>query len=331
MTEGLEAQVAGFRREFFSSAPDVRLHTSGSTGRPKEIRVPKSRMLASARRTGTFFDFNAGETSLLCMPLRYIAGRMVCVRAWLYDMPLVCVQPSLHPLATLTCAPSVAAMTPAQVYETLRVPHEASLLRQVRVLLVGGGHVSKALEESLRSVPGAWSTYGMTETVSHIALRRLATPAAASYTLLPGVSVALDVRGCLTIDDTCLGIKGLATNDVAELLADGSFRILGRADNTVCSGGLKWQLEDLENRLAESPLPVQFTAVPDDRLGEAIVLLVEGDAASHEAASLPPLLSALPQKAKPRHIFYVTRLPQTETGKPAREEARCLAQTLLKS
>ena len=345
-----EQRINEFRRIWFNESPTLSIRTSGSTGTPKTITVKKAQMAASARRTCRTLGVQRGDTTLLCMPVDYIAGRMVCVRAWECGLRLIAVKPTLHPLATLETAPSFCAMTPAQVYETLRVPHEANLLRAVRVLLIGGGSVPPSLAEALKDFTGAWSTYGMTETLSHIALRPLGTQeyrkngATDRYLPLPDVTVRPDERGCLVVTDPMTGVQDLVTNDLAEVFPDRSFRILGRVDNTIVSGGLKWQTEELERLLANLPVPFRITAVPDKRLGEAIVLLYTDNGiedhseTEHSKHSPTPSFTEvirktcqqkLPKHAIPRHIFRVADLPQTLTGKPDRAALRRLATSLL--
>ena len=323
-----ERQIAEFSTQWHDATPTLVLHTSGSTGRPKPIRVSKSAMRASAVRTCQALSLPRGITSLLCMPMAYVAGRMVCVRAWEWDMRLIVVPPSLHPFATLDEVPYFAAMTPMQVYETLRVPDEAARLMQVSVLLIGGGALSPSITTALAHHPGAYSTYGMTETLSHIALRHVSQN---TYRPLAGVTLQRDDRGCLIVSDTHTGVANLVTNDLVDIQADGRFRILGRADNTICSGALKWQIEDLETRLSDLPVPIQVTAVPDTRLGEAIVLLYVSASDTADDASL--LLEAcrlrLPRHALPRHLVPVAELPQTPTGKPDRPRARTIARAYL--
>ena len=158
------------------------VHTSGSTGTPKPLWVEKSRMVASARITCSFLGLRHGDTALLCMPLDFIAGKMMVVRSIVGKLRLLSVQPSSHPLATLTEAPVFAAMVPLQVWNSLQVPEERDLLRQIHHLIIGGGAIDQSLEEELRHFPHAvWSTYGMTETLSHIALRRLSGKEASEW------------------------------------------------------------------------------------------------------------------------------------------------------
>lgn len=321
-----QGEMSAFVARWRDKSPTLTLHTSGSTGRPRPFVAEKARMQASARATVEALGLPVGCTALLAMPLRFVAGQMVMVRALTADLRLVGVAPSSHPYATLHEAPYFAALTPMQVYESLRNAHERSLLRRTRCLIVGGGAVSPALEAELRRFPHAvWSTYGMTETLSHVALRRLnGSSASSAYQPLPGVRVSLSAQGTLVIDAPAICKAPVATNDLAELLPDGRFRILGRRDNVICSGGLKLQIEEMEQKLAALPVKCQVTCVPDARLGEAVALLYVSDCDLTEtlAAQCRQLLSPY---EKPRHYLRLPALPLTETGKPARAEARKIA------
>lgn len=321
-------EVRRFATTFCDHSPTLTLHTSGSTGRPRPLVVRKAQMEASARRTCRFFGLQAGDTALLCLPLRYIAGRMVVVRALECGLRLVSVAPTTHPYATLHRAPDFACLTPLQAAAGLEVPRERRLLRATKVVLLGGGAVPRELEAALRDFPNAvWSGYAMTETLSHVALRRLnGAEASAWYVPMEGVEVSLSADGTLQISDAVTGVRGLLTNDLGEVRPDGSFRVLGRRDNVVCSGGLKFQLEELEALLRPMPVPYVLTGVPDARLGEALVLLFEGDVPADTLQAL--CRERLPRHAVPRRYFSVRALPVTETGKPARAEAKALAARL---
>ena len=319
-------ELADFQARWNTPYPTLTVHTSGSTGQPRPMEVEKQRMRHSAQATIAALGLREGQTALLAMPLRYIAGQMVVVRALVGQLHLVPVAPGLHPFAGLHDAPDFAALTPMQAYESLRVPHERSLLRRTRCLILGGGAIPATLERELRTFPHpVWSTYGMTETLSHIALRRLNGPQAAdAYRPLPGVEVSLSQEGTLQIYAPHIHPDLLTTNDLAELLPDGSFRISGRRDNVICSGGLKLSIEELESRLADLPVPLQITAVPDARLGEAVTLLYTAPQ-DMEAELTARCRKRLDRHAQPRHFFRLAALPLTETGKPARQEARALA------
>lgn len=318
-----------FLTEWHDDSPTLLVHTSGSTGKPKPMLVEKRRMEASARITCRFLGLKAGDTALLCMPLDYIAGKMMVVRALTCGLQLLRVEPAGHPLSPSHCPPAakidLAAMVPLQVYNSLQVPEERERLRAVRHLLIGGGAVDEAMQAALCDFPHAvWSTYGMTETLSHIALRRLNGPAASQwYTPFDGVQVSLADDGCLVIDAPAVHDGPLATNDMAELRADGSFRILGRKDNVICSGGIKIQAEEVERLLRPHlSIPYLITRVGDERFGQSVVLLIERGSALEVQAVCRRVL---PKYWQPRHILTVDHLPMTPTGKPARAEAERMA------
>ena len=225
-----------FLEEWNNGLPYVEVKTSGSTGAPKRMRVEKCRMMNSARVTCDFLGLKAGDTALLCMSTDYIAGKMMVVRAIERGLQLITVEPSGHPLAGQKgLAPSIdfAAMVPLQVYNSLQVPEERERLRNIRHLIIGGGAIDEGLQAALRDFPNAvWSTYGMTETLSHIALRRLNGVGATDwYTPFEGVTLSQTEDGCLVIDAPAVHDGKLVTNDIAALRTDGSFRILGRKDN----------------------------------------------------------------------------------------------------
>ena len=325
-----ETEIADFKLRWLNDSPTMTVHTSGSTGTPQSMEAGKLCMWASAQATIKALGLQPNNTALLCMPLKYIAGQMMLVRSFAAPLQLVAVAPSSHPYAHLHDAPDFAALTPMQVYESLKVPHERSLLRRTLCLIIGGGAISPELEATLKNFPNpVWSTYGMTETLSHIALRRVNGPEASdSYCPLPGVSISLSDKGTLIIDAPEIAAQQLHTNDLAEILPNGHFRLIGRRDNVVCSGGIKLQLEDIEKILTALPVPTQLTAVPDARLGEALTLLYvsETDRNNEFEAECRQLLNAY---SVPRHYLRVENLPTTETGKPARALAKHLAQQLL--
>lgn len=319
-----------FVSDWQSDSSTLLVHTSGSTGKPKPMLVEKRRMEASARITCGFLGLRAGDTALLCMPLDFIAGKMVVVRSLVWGLRLVAVEPSGHPLKGLTESPTFAAMVPMQVYNSLKVEKERRLLRGITHLIIGGGAVNSDMTEELRGFPNAvWSTYGMTETLSHIALRRLSGAEASEwYEPFDGVGVTTNADGCLVIDAPAVCAQPLVTNDIAEVAPDGRrFRIRGRRDNVVCSGGLKLQIEEMEARLQPHlNVPYMISKRPDDKFGEAVVLLAVTD----DMESVREVCRKhMPRYEQPRYFLAVSELPMTPTGKPARAEAMklCAAMT----
>lgn len=334
MTDHYDApkELAAFLREWHSDDKCLTVHTSGSTGTPKLLRVEKRRMEASARMTCNFLGLSSHDTALLCMPLQYIAGKMVVVRSLVAGMKIVNVTPSTRPLAQLSEVPTFAAMVPLQVACSVENANDLEKLQHIHNLIIGGGAVDQSLAEKLRHFPNAvWSTYGMTETLSHIAMRRISGKDIDNYySPLPGIRVWLNRESCLCIEAPQLFEGELATHDVAELAPDGRrFRILGRIDNVIDSGGIKIQAEEVE-RMARpwSPFPFAVTSRPDPKLGEAIVMAVEATPSPETEALLSSFKSNLEQQLprywRPRSYAIVPSLPMTGTGKIARAELRKL-------
>ena len=307
-----------FLAEWNSPESTVLVHTSGSTGVPKCIRVEKQRMLNSARITCDFLGLKAGDTALLCMPLDYIAGKMVVVRSIERQLRLTTVEPSGHPLKDISTSFDFAAMVPMQVYNSLQVPEEREKLRTIKHLIIGGGPINDDLQQQLSSfLNNVWSTYGMTETLSHIALRRLnGENASLWYTPFSTVSISLNANGCLVIEAPLVHEGRLETHDRAEI-RDGKFRILGRLDNVINSGGIKIQAEEVEEKLRPHiKMPYLISKCRDEKFGEVVVLLTECPDLSFVKAIC---CNILPKFWQPKHYLYTKHIPLTGTGKPARK------------
>lgn len=309
-----------FLDEWNNPKNTVEVQTSGSTGVPKCIRVEKQRMLNSARITCDFLGLKTGDTALLCMPLDYIAGKMVVVRSIERQLRLTTVEASGHPLKNITNSFDFAAMVPMQVYNSLQVPEEREKLRTIKHLIIGGGPINDDLQQQLSSFPNnVWSTYGMTETLSHIALRRLnGENASLWYTPFSTVSISLNANGCLVIEASLVHEGRLETHDRAEI-RDGKFRILGRLDNVINSGGIKIQAEEVEEMLRPHiKMPYLISKCSDEKFGEVVVLLTE----CPDLSLVKEICcNILPKFWQPKHYLYTSHIPLTGTGKPARKAA----------
>lgn len=341
-----------FLAEWNNSDPHILVHTSGSTGTPKPMWVEKQKMLNSARITCDFLHLNSGDNALLCMPLDYIAGKMMVVRSLQRGMNIVSVPPSNHPLASLVDnadIPSLlhddylihlAAMVPSQVFCSLQIPEERRLLKRIRHLIIGGGAITSALAHELTTLFSAeeckdhfiWSTYGMTETLSHIALRRLNGEQASDwYTPFDHVDISLNADDCLCINAPMVHDGLLQTNDIAEI-KDGKFRIVGRKDNVICSGGIKLQIEEIEETLRTLLAPlsqsenVEFciSKCSDMKFGEVAVLLLNKVTNITDDA-LQSAFSKLDRYSVPKRVVRVDSIPLTETGKIDRKASQELA------
>ena len=318
--------IEEFLEEWNNPSPYIKVKTSGSTGAPKPMLVEKQRMLNSARITCDFLGLRSGDTALLCMSLDYIAGKMMVVRSLERGLKLTTVEPSGHPLSTSNLPhstfhiPHFTAMVPLQVYNTLQVPEERERLKKIKHLIIGGGAIDDSLAAELRDFPNnVWSTYGMTETLSHIALRRLNGPEASEwYTPFPSVHLSISDEGCLIIDAPEVCPEPLITNDIAEL-STRQFRILGRKDNVICSGGLKIQAEELERQLRpHMSAPFVISKRADEKFGEVVVLITEGSPS--DARIICERI--LPKYHQPKAYLHLDQIPLTETGKIARHKIK---------
>ena len=328
-----------FLSEWNNGSDRVLVHTSGSTGKPKPMMVEKKRMLNSARITCDFLGLKPGDSALLCMSLDYIAGKMVVVRSIERHLHLISVPPSGHPLKDVDEEITFAAMVPMQVYNTLQVPEERERLSRIRHLIIGGGAIDAALEQELQSLPGdiaIWSTYGMTETLSHIALRRINGDEASEwYQPFDSVRISQTEEGCLVIDAPQVCAETLVTNDIVEIepyiynkVEKLRFRIKGRKDNVICSGGIKIQIEEVETLLKlHLEKPFMLAKKKDEKFGEIAVLLSEDEDIKKVEETVRRLLSDESEKSSdhkkykywiPKEFRYVEHLPLTETGKPKR-------------
>lgn len=318
-----------FLSEWNNDGDRVLVHTSGSTGKPKPMLVEKKRMLNSARITCDFLGLKPGDSALLCMSLDYIAGKMVVVRSIERHLHLISVSPCGHPLKDVNEEITFAAMVPMQVYNTLQVSEERERLSRIKHLIIGGGAIDEALEQELKALPGdisIWSTYGMTETLSHIALRRInGAEASEWYQPFDSVHISQTDEGCLVIDAPQVCAEPLVTNDIVEIesyiynkVEKLRFRIKGRKDNVICSGGIKIQIEEVEALLKPYlEKPFMIAKKKDGKFGEIAVLLTEDEEIEKVEATVRRLLSDHKYWI-PREFLHVNQLPLTETGKPKR-------------
>lgn len=317
--EGFRAELADFLEAWFDDSPTLTLRTSGSTGAPKDICVRKEAMRASARLSCSLFGLTRRSSALLCLPLRYIAGQMMVVRALVSGLVLRLESPSSTPLQNLVGPVDFAPMVPMQVSRTLAQPGGRQQISLIRTLLLGGGFVPPTLEEELQSLPSrVFVSYGMTETLSHIALRRLnGEERSPDYHPLPGVHLAQAEDGALRLTVPHLGIHDMPTQDIITLREDGSFLLHGRKDAVINSGGIKIQAEDVEQALtAATGLHLVALPLPHPVLGQCLALLWEGPSSAEDA--LRKAGERLPRYHHPAHYIRLDALPRTESGKIAR-------------
>lgn len=306
------ADLFFFLKEWFSDVSTVNVKTSGSTGIPKRMQVEKERMMHSAVLTCSFLKLKKGDKALLCMPLQYIAGKMVVVRSLVCNLDLYPIQPSGNPFKNIDLIFDFAALVPLQVFNTIKEHDELETLKKVKNLIIGGGSIDLQIEKIIKKFPNnVYSTYGMTETLSHIALRKLSgQDASTRYIPFDSVTLSLAENNTLIINAPLLCEKPLYTNDIVDISSDGSFRVLGRVDNIINTGGIKVQIEEVEQKLREFiDTPFAISSLPDPKFGEIVVLVAEQNV---DLASLQKIKSFY---YIPKKCILVDKLPLTETGK----------------
>jgi len=318
-----EKELYSFLSEWFSDSDFILAKTSGSTGEPKSIELHKSLMLKSAERTIEYFGLKKGDRILLSLSCQYIAGKMMVIRAITGQMNLIAVDPASNFDFLQNETFDFGAMVPNQVFKILEQPNGKENLQNIRNLLVGGSAISSPLEAQITQLSNrVVSTYGMTETASHIAIRELSgTRKSEFYQCLPGITVSLNENDCIQIRLPELN-EPLQTNDLAELQSATSFRILGRADSVIISGGIKYSPEIIEKKL-DGLFHQRFiiSSVPDEKLGEKLVLVIEGEP-SPIAEIQEKLKTLLPTFEQPRLILFLDHFPETTSGKIRRDDLK---------
>ncbi len=298
--------------------------TSGTTGDPKEHLLLREKMIRSARKTVDYFNLQPGDRALLCLPIRYVAGKMMVVRALVGGLDLVMVEPSGRPLQDVTGSFTFGAMVPLQVHESLT---HGDPLSMIQTLIIGGGALPSSLLESLRHLgsPLVYESFAMTETYTHFALRRMngADPEK-EFRILEGVRVGLDERGCLEVNVPGITEGILTTNDLVEISPSGkSFQWLGRIDHVINSGGIKIIPELLEQQIKKwLGHECLILSEADEKLGEKLVLVVEYGAPEPPVEKWIELLhTKLSTFEVPKRIVTVPQIPRNPSFKPDRQAA----------
>ncbi|MDR2206253.1 MAG: long-chain fatty acid--CoA ligase [Flavobacteriaceae bacterium] len=349
-----EAKVVLFLKEWFSETLTVKVQTSGSTGVPKILEIKKSRMRNSAKLTCDFLDLNSGNSALICLPIDYISGKMMIVRSIERKLKLFVCEPSVKPLEFLHSEIDFCAMTP------LQAEHSLNKIGLIKKLIIGGAAVSESLKQKLKtkllktenqqqchteqsrsasiikpqsstqkvktshdlSQPTIiYETYGMSETLSHIALKEIFPKDRDYFQLFPDIKISADERGCLKINAPKLNPETLQTNDIVEIKNDKEFRFLGRIDNVINSGGVKIFPEELENLVKKNiPNEVVFLGFPDEILGQKLVLVVEKQEDINLIQDQVSNLKFQHSFHKPKDVVFVEKIPRTANGKINRLE-----------
>jgi len=303
-----EQAIGEFLLDWFDNKEYIEMRTSGTTGLPKIVRLEKQAMIQSALATGDFFELEPRNKVLLCLPVKFVAGKMMLVRSIILGLDLDVVSPSTEPLASNETKYDFVAMVPLQVQNSIEA------LSNVKKLIIGGAKMDTTLEGKLLPLKTEiYETYGMTETITHIAAKKLGEKV---FTVLPNVKIARDDRGCLVITVPSISEEAIVTNDLVEIIRENQFIFLGRIDNVINSGGVKLIPEQIEAKLIEKINSRFFvTGIPDPVLGEKLILVIEGEKQDFEAG----FFDVLDKFEKPKEIVFVPKFKENENGKLLRK------------
>ena len=302
----------------------IKLRTSGSTGEPKIIYVDREKMINSAHATGKHFKLPHGSNALSCLPMEHIAGKMMLIRAMVLGWNLEIIKPSATPLESIYKTYDFCAMTPFQLNQSL------SRLHLIKKLIVGGAPISEKLIYKLQDKSAKiFETYGMTETLTHVATRRLNPKKGIQeglkpFKALPKVSFDITDEKCLIIKAPNVLDKPLQTNDFVDLITYKKFYWKGRKDNIINSGGVKIYPEEVEKKL-DSVHSQRFfvSSIYDEALGEKLVLIVESSYAEKKIEKLfdqIDQLENLEKFEKPKKIYMIEKFEETASGKVSRKK-----------
>ncbi len=309
--EDFQVQIGQFLLDWLSDESTLEVSTSGSTGTPKMIKLKKNHMVNSALATGDYFKLEPKQKALLCLPCTGIAGKMMLVRAMVSGLHLDAVEPASRPLKEDKIYDFVA-MVPLQVQNSI------SQLSQIKTLIIGGAPVNTKLRDKLQGSPvQAFETYGMTETITHIAVKKINQQPSDYFEILSGVQIETDERGCLVIDAPRISDAKVVTNDLVEIKNDIQFRWLGRYDSIINSGGIKLFPEKIEKEIAPL-IAVRFfvAGLPDESLGQKLVLVMEGEPQNeHELLQSIKALATISKYEVPKQVYFVKTFEETVTQK----------------
>jgi len=324
--KNLDVEVANFLQQWFDDSLFLEVKTSGSTGKPKVIKLQKNYMVNSAIATGNYFNLFENSTALLCMSSKYIAGKMMLVRALTLGWHIDIVEASLNPLKNCEKQYDFSAMVPMQLHNSLTELHK------LKKLIVGGGVVSDTLLDKIQNVnTEIFATYGMTETITHIAVKKLNNCHSklvekSYYKTLPNITILTDSRGCLIINAPDIAKEKVITNDLVELVSPIAFKWLGRFDTVINSGGVKLIPNQIEKKISKVITERFFVAgIKDEVLGEKLILVIEKLLTERSRTKKRILnslknLQSLTKYEIPKEIYIIKNFVETETKKINRIE-----------
>jgi O-succinylbenzoic acid--CoA ligase len=309
--------VNAFLEEWYNESPFISVNTSGSTGSSVQVFLEKENMIISAKKTIDFLGIQPNSTTLLCLSIETIAGKMMVVRSIVGNLALIIGPTNSNPLKNIDLNIDFAAFVPLQIQKILDSNPEK--LKAIKSTIVGGGPISNKLEYQLKQQEiTLFHTFGMTETISHVALRRVGFKGENFFRGLKGIYFSVE-NGQLIIHYPEIGLIELKTTDLVKLNSDNTFEWIGRADFIINSGGIKINPEEVEFTLSFLiSQPFLIAGLPDEKLGKKVVLIIESQ--ENMNFSKIDFASILSKYSIPKMVYFIPKFERTLSGKINRIE-----------
>jgi len=315
--------IFSFIEDYLSDKHYIEVQTSGTTGKPKKINILKNKMKISAAKTAAYFQFKKGQNTLLALPAIYIAAKMMIVRAFENGLNLICVEPGSNFLQNIEAEIYFCPLVPMQAQKALSKKKSLKKIQQVKHILLGGAPIGRVLLSLIQQQPNRYyHSYGMTETLSHIAIRTLNQPYSEYFSVLSNIAVEKDERDCLIVDAPEFSNEPIITNDIVELKNKKTFKWLGRYDNIINSGGVKIIPEQVEAQI-EHLIENQFyvTGEPDEFFGQKVVLYIESENTINTGKLLKEIEGCVAKYRVPKKIEIMKAFERTASGKVIKQKS----------
>ncbi|MDA9356820.1 AMP-binding protein [Flavobacteriaceae bacterium] len=298
-----------FILEIFNIESYVLCKTSGSTGIPKDIKLEKSSLLSSVYMTRDYFNLKPNQSAVSFLPMNFIAGKMMLLRSMVIGLDLQLFNPTSNPSELIDKNYFFSAMTPMQAYNSI------SKLKFINTLILGGTDVSNSLRSRILSkIDTYYETYGMTETASHIAIKKVSknNQLITNFKVLDGVTISKNSNNCLTIEAPAISSNIIITNDIVEIISTNEFSVIGRKDNIINSGGVKLVPEEIERKLSKYIYKnFIISSIKDEILGDKVILIIE----SEKYKLKKEVFNYLNKFEKPKQIYFISKFIYTKSNK----------------
>lgn len=319
----LTSEAENIIRQWHSGQTEYPVSSSGTTGEPGTFLLKRNLIELSCRITGEALSITPEDRIHCCLPLTKVGGLMQLFRSEVWGVPIDVAEPTANPLLNYSGTATIISLTPMQLSHIWADENSCKSLLKFRIVLLGGAGIPASLEKEIAALekPSFYHTYGMTETYSHVALRKIGEP---GFRFILPTKASLEENGCLRISNAITENRVLQTTDVAIFAKDCSFTILGRADNVINSGGIKIAAEAVESVIQAYSGVTEGTffcaGLPDDVLGEKLVLVVLQGIAAPDLQKIP----FEPSYLRPKAIITAEKFLYTETDKIRRKDTMAL-------